>query len=179
MADRSLLTPREVWRAATLSAGMHVADFGSGSGFFTRAAARAVGEEGHVFAVDVHRDMLPRIKALATAEGLHNVEVMHGDVEQAGGSHLKDEEFDFVIVTNLLFCSENKKAVVEEARRILRRNGRALVIDWSGSYGGLGPHPDHVVAKEEALKLFEEGFVYERDIPGGAYHWGFIARKKS
>ncbi len=180
MAESSFLNPREAVRAAKIAEGMHVADFGAGSGFFTRAAARVVGEEGRVVAVDVHQAMLPRIKALASGEGLHNVEVMHGDIEQAGGSRLEDEQFDVVIIANLLFSCENKKAAVAEAHRVLRRAGKALVIDWSGSYGGLGPHEDHVIGAKEAQKLFEEGgFSLSNEIPAGTYHWGFLVRKKS
>lgn len=180
MAESSFLNPSAAIQAAKLQEGMHVADFGAGSGFFTRASARAVGEEGRVWAVDVHRDLLPRIKALATAEGLHNVEVMQGDVERPDGSHLPSEEFDFVIISNLLFGSENKGAIAQEARRILRRTGKVLVIDWSGSYGGLGPHPDHVISASAARKIFEEsGFTHIEEVPAGAYHWGLTFRKKA
>ena len=165
-------------RATKLHEGMRVADFGAGSGFFTRAAARLVGEAGLVWAVDAHQDLLPRIKNLALAEGLHNVEVVHGDVERAKGSHLPATNFDLVIVANVLFAYERREAIAREALRILRPGGRALVIDWQESFGGLGPHPDHVVTAEEARKIFEsEGFVYVDRIPCGAYHWGFIARK--
>lgn len=179
MGETGFLNPAKAIHAAKLHEGMHVADFNAGAGFFARAAARAVGEGGVVWAVDVHREMLPRLKALALAEGLHNVEVMHGSVERPGGSHLPEGKFDSVIVANLLFSCDNKKGVAQEAHRVLRRTGRVLVIDWKDSYGGLGPHPDHVVSRDSARAIFEEqGFSRVEDIPAGAYHWGCIMRKK-
>lgn len=179
MWETSFLNPGKVLQACHLHEGMRVADFGTGSGFFTRAAARMVGERGVVWAVDIQRDLLPRVKNLSLGEGLHNVEVIHGDVEKIGGTHLPDEQFDFCLITNLLFSSEHKGTLAKEAARVLKKGGKALVIDWQESFGGLGPHPAHVVTASQARKLFEDaGFAYREDIPAGAYHWGFLVRKK-
>jgi ubiquinone/menaquinone biosynthesis C-methylase UbiE len=173
------LNPSAAIEAAKIHAGAEVADFGAGSGFFTRAAARAVGPAARVWAVDANRDILSHIKTLALAEGLKNVEVVHGDVEAQGGSHLPEGSMDFVIISNVLFSAHDKKALVAESNRVLKRTGRALVIDWSASHGGLGPHESQVIKEDEAHKLFEDaGFTFVESIPAGAYHWGFVMRKK-
>jgi ubiquinone/menaquinone biosynthesis C-methylase UbiE len=180
MIESTFLSPAEALEAAHLHEGMQVADLGSGSGFFTRAAARLVGESGVVWAVDTNQDLLPRIKNLAQGEGLHNVEVIQGDAEVAGGTHLPRAAFDIVIAANLLFGLEEKHECIAEIRRILKNNGQAIVIDWTGSHGGLGPHPSHVISREEAQKLFEQQhFAFVRNIPAGQYHWGFMVRKKA
>ncbi len=179
MAESSFLNPTRTLRAAKLHEGERVADFGAGSGFFTRAAARLVGGKGLVWAVDVHQEMLPRIKKLALEEGLSNVEVVHGDVERAGGSHLPEDNFDLVLVSNLLFGAENKEQIVKEAKRVLRKGGRVLVIDWAGSFGGMGPHPEAVVTADHARTLFElGGFLFVEEVPAGSHHWGLLFRKK-
>lgn len=179
MAESNFLNPTKTIRAAGVHEGMQVADLGAGSGFFTRAAARAASRGGRVWAVDTHRDMLPRVKNLAAGEGLTNVEVIYGDIEHPQGSNLPADSFDMAICANLLFGVEDKPAAIQEIHRVLKAGGRALVIDWSGSFGGLGPHPDHVITAEAARPLFEQaGFAYAQDIPAGAYHWGFTVRKK-
>lgn len=178
MAESSFLNPTKTLRAAKVREGERVADFGAGSGFFTRAAARLVGEKGLVWAVDVHQDMLPHIKKLALEEGLHNVEVVHGNVERSGGSHLPKENFDVVIISNMLFGVEHKDLVVKEAWRILRTGGRVLVIDWSDSFNGMGPHKEMVVSADHAQTLFElGGFGFVNEVPAGSHHWGFVAKK--
>jgi ubiquinone/menaquinone biosynthesis C-methylase UbiE len=180
VSQSTFLNPGAVLVATHVHEGMHVADLGAGSGFFTRAAARQVGEAGVVWAVDAKQDLLPRIKTLSLDEGLTNVEVLHGDVGVAGGTHLPKHAFDLAIAANLFFTIEDRHEAVAEIRRILKNNGEALVIDWSDSHGGLGPHPSHVVSREQILKLFEQQhFSYVRDVPAGAFHWGFVVRKKA
>lgn len=178
MLESSFLDPTRTLRAAKLHEGARVADFGAGSGFFTRAAARMVGGSGLVWAVDVHQDMLPRIKKLSLEEGLTNVEVVHGNVERTGGSHLPDDNFDLVIIANVLFCADHKETIVKEAKRILRKGGHVLAIDWLDSYSGMGPHKDHIVTQDHAQTLFElGGFVQPEAVPAGDYHWSVLFKK--
>jgi ubiquinone/menaquinone biosynthesis C-methylase UbiE len=179
MSESSFLNPQAAVAAAHISAGSRVADLAAGSGFFARAAARAVGQEGVVWAVDAHQDMLPRLKNLAAGEGLHNIEVVRGTIEKAGGTHLPDGTMDVCILTNALFSLADKPAAAVEAARVLRKAGRLLLIDWSDSHGGLGPHQSQIVSAAEAKKIFEvAGFAQAEDIPAGEYHWGLILRKR-
>ena len=50
--------------------GDRVLDFGCGPGFFTRAFAKRVGENGMVIAADLQEDMLAIVRERLTAEGL-------------------------------------------------------------------------------------------------------------
>jgi len=175
----SFLNPSRALSALQLGPGQSVADFDAGAGFFTRAAAREVAP-GTVWAVDANHDALPRLKNLAVAEGLHNVEVVAGNIEKVGGTHLPEGMFDAVIIANSLFAVEDKAATAAEAARVLRPGGRALVIDWEDSFGGLGPHPNHVVSSEQAKSFFESaGLECVGEAPAGAYHWGLLFRKKA
>lgn len=157
---------------------MAVADFDAGAGFFTRAAARQVAP-GTVWAVDPNREMLPRLKTLASAEGLSNVEVVAGNIERPGGTHLPAGQFDAVVIANSLFAVEDKAGVAAEAARILKKGGLALVIDWEGSFGGLGPAPEHVVPAADAAAAFETaGFAGTKaEVAAGQYHWGRVFKK--
>ncbi len=179
MEESSFLHPARALQGLHIKSGMKVADFGAGSGFFTRAAGHMVGPTGVVWAVDMNADLLTRIKNISLAEGLKNIEIVRGDVEQKGGSHLPDAAFDAVIAANLFFSLENKSACVREIARVLVEGGEALIIDWKDSFGGLGPHRDHVVTVGMARDVFEKvGMQYVEDVPAGEYHWGFIVRKK-
>lgn len=178
MSESSFLNPGSVIKQVGLDEGMRVADFGAGSGFFTRAAAREVGEHGEVWAVDINRALLPRIKNHSAAEGINTIEVIHGDIAKVGGSNLPESSFDLVVAANILFAIEEKEEVAKEIARVLKKNGRALIVDWQGSFGGLGPHEDHVFSRSDAAELFERmRFSIVKDVKAGAYHWGFIVKK--
>ncbi len=161
-----------------LSDGMIVADLGAGSGFYSIEAAKAVAPTGRVYAVDLKSDMLGRVKNEATRQRVRGIETLTGDLEHLGGSKVHEGSCDVVIASNTLFMIEDKKTFLLEAKRILKSRGRLLLVDWSGSFGQMGPHPEHVVYKDDALKLAKEvGFTYDSEIQAGAHHYGIIFRK--
>jgi ubiquinone/menaquinone biosynthesis C-methylase UbiE len=161
-----------------LQLGAFVADFGAGSGHYIFAAREAVGDKGKVFAIDIQKDLLVRIKAEATKRKFGNVEVVWGDVEKKNGSRIRDGVLDAIIISNLMFQVENKGEVAQEAARTTKTGARLLVIDWTDSFGGLGPEKKAVFTKAQATELFQtNGFLFEREIDAGAHHYGIIFKK--
>ena len=161
-----------------IQAGQEIADIGSGSGFYTIAAAKALISTGRVYSIDVQKDLLTKVKNQATREGLYNVEVIWGDIEKLGGTKLRDYSIDLAFLCNVLFQLEDKSNIVKEIKRILKSTGRVLVVDWTDSFGGIGPKPDAVVKKDTVMDMFEkEGFHLDREISAGAHHYGLIYKK--
>jgi ubiquinone/menaquinone biosynthesis C-methylase UbiE len=162
----------------SLGSGMQVADFGSGSGFYTIAIAKAVAPNGKVFAVDIQKDLLQKLKNGAKQNNLNNIDIIWGDLEHLGGTKLRENSLDAVTVCNLFFQIENKDALCLEIKRVLRVNGRVLVIDWAGSFGGIGPTNKDVISKENMVSFFQDhGFTLDREISAGAQHYGLVFRK--
>jgi len=155
-----------------------IADFGAGVGAYTIPLAKGVGDFGHVYAIEVQKDFLPKIQKIAREENLTNVEVLWGDIERVGATKLSDESVDVVVLANVFFQTEDKKGVVAEARRVLVPKGKVLFVEWRDSYGGTGPHADMIVAPSEARRYFEEGgFGFDKSIQTGDQHYGFIMTK--
>lgn len=158
--------------------GMDVVDLGAGSGFYTLAVSRALAATGRVYAVDAQKDLLTKLKNQATHEGLYNVDVIWGDIEKPNGTHLREGSIDLVLLCNVLFQIENKKMTLEEIKRILKPGGRLLIVDWTDTFGGIGPHKDAVVTRDKALDMSEHaGFSLERDISAGSHHYGMLLKK--
>ncbi|MBI4068271.1 class I SAM-dependent methyltransferase [Candidatus Kaiserbacteria bacterium] len=169
--------PRSNVAALGIKHGMRVADFGAGSGVYTLGVAEQLGGSGAVYAVDVQRDLLRRIHNEAVRLGYKNVEVIWADLEIPRASKLADSSIDLVLISNLLFQVPDKTPVLREARRIVKSVGRVAIIDWSGSFGGMGPIKEDVVEREAALKLCQKtGLALEREFNAGAHHYGLILR---
>jgi ubiquinone/menaquinone biosynthesis C-methylase UbiE len=161
-----------------LKEGMRVADLGAGMGVYSIAAAKKVGDKGKVYAVEVQKDFLQKIKNEAKTQGVGNIEVLWGDIEELGGTKIADNEVDAVILSNVLFQVENPAGLLSEAKRILIPGGSVLVVDWADSFGGLGPQLDDVIPLSKMKSMLNEaGFIYDRDIETGEHHYGLVATK--
>lgn len=157
--------------------GMTIADLGAGAGVYTILLAKKAGDTGRVYAVDVQKDFLSKIKNTATQEGLVNVETIWGDIEERGGTKLSDNSVDIAIIANVLFQAEDKIGLVSEVKRILKPDGKVLFVDWRDSFGGLGPQPEMIVRIDDAKNIFTDtGFVHEETIETGSHHYGFIMK---
>ena len=157
---------------------MVVVDFGCGSGHYTIAAAKRVGEKGRVYAIDIQRDLLQAVKSTAELNNLKNIEIIWADLDLAQGSRLADNSVDFVIISNILFQSENRQQIAKEAFRILKDKGRVAVVEWARENEKTGPPMKNRITKEETQNIFlEQGFKLEKEFQPGENHYGIIFKK--
>ncbi|MDO8676210.1 MAG: methyltransferase domain-containing protein [Candidatus Azambacteria bacterium] len=157
---------------------MTVADFGAGHGFFTIAFGKIVAPSGQVFAVDVLPQALEAVKSKARLEGLFNIKTIHANLEKPNGSTLKDESCDFVFIANVLFQVPDKLTLLNEARRILKPDGRLTVVEWK-PYTSLGPKKEYRLTEEDLRQMIlAVGFNEIKTINAGSHHYGFIFNKK-
>ncbi len=157
---------------------MIVADLGAGTGFYSIAAARIV-ERGKVYAIEIVKDYIITIKNKAQDAHLNNVECFWGNIEQIGGTKIKDGIVDAIIASNILFQVEDKEKFILEIKRILKVDGKVLLVDWTET-SPVGPNKERCISKEKALTLFsKKGFILEREIDAGEHHYGMILINKN
>ncbi len=171
----SFLNPIEVLNRLQLSKNMVAADFGCGSGGWAIPLAKKL-EEGVVYAIDILEEPLSALKGKMALAKISNIRIIRSDIENKNGSTLADNSVDLVLITNLLFQCEEKKSVLEEAKRILKSRGKILVVDWLKD-NPLTREIEYVnfdeikeIAKDLELKL-------EKEFKAGSYHWALIFEK--
>jgi ubiquinone/menaquinone biosynthesis C-methylase UbiE len=158
-----------------LKEGMRVADFGAGSGFYSKACSERVGYTGKVYAIEVQKDLVKKLESEIKDWGITNIDCIWGDIERIGGTKISDHSMDAVIISNVLFQSEDKLGLIDEAKRILKKGGSILFIDWNESFSGMGPTSQNTVTKSAVKELFEKrGFKLVENISTSAHHYGII-----
>jgi len=164
------LNPNEVLNQLKLLGEMIAADFGSGSGGWAIPLAQRL-KFGKVYAIDILEEPLSALKSKAEIQKVYNIETINSNVEK--GIKLPDLSCDLVLLTNLLFQIEDKKRVLTEAKRVLKKGGKILVVDWlpealqGPREGRVSPDEVKKIAKNLNLKL-------EKEFRTGIYHYGLI-----
>lgn len=101
-------------------------DLGSGAGFDLILASKKVGPTGRVIGVDMTEAMIAKARENISKEGLTNVEVLFGLIENLP---VESDSVDWVISNCVINLSPEKERVFSEIHRVLKPGGQMLVSD--------------------------------------------------
>ena len=148
------LHPERIMAKLDIRPGMIVADFGAGAGYFAIPAARRVGENGKVYAIDIQKQAIDNIKSKANLEHLLNVETVWADLEVPGSTKIGSQKCDVVLLFKVLCQQQAHENTLREALRILRPGGLLMLVEWAEARFGFCP-PERIVQKKQAISLIE------------------------
>ena len=171
----NFLNPEEVLNQLKIRDDMLVADFGCGSGGWVIPLARRI-KNGRVYAIDILEEPLSVLKSRATSEEIGNIEAIKADLEDDQLLKLANDFLDLVLLTNLLFQVEDKKSILEKAKRVLKNGGQVLVVDWKPG-ALLGPKENQISSQEITKIAKQAGLKIEKEFEVSPFHWGLILRK--
>lgn len=109
-----------------LRAGMAVADVGAGDGEWSAELARRVGEDGHVYATEVDRDLIEELEERLLGTFMGNHTVLEGSQEHSG---LAPGCCDAILVRMVYHHFQRPAAMREDLRQALRPNGVIAIVD--------------------------------------------------
>jgi arsenite methyltransferase len=112
--------------AAELRRGERVLDLGSGAGPDVIRAARAVGDTGVVWGLDMTDEMLSLAQRNVAEAGATNAHFLKGEIEDVP---LPAESVDVAISNCVINLSTDKPAVFGELARVLIPGGRIAISD--------------------------------------------------
>lgn len=172
------LNPQLVINQLDIKKGIDVADFGCGSGYFSLAMAQKIGEEGTVYSFDVLPSCLEAVNGQAKNLSITNIITGQVNLEKENGSKLPDKSVDWVILKDMLFQNRYKKQILSEAKRVLKDNGKILVIEWKTSDTSIGPEKRLRIAKETLISMIQqEGMGVLKEVEAGDFHYGLVLIK--
>lgn len=121
----------EVLERLGINRGQIVLDFGCGSGTYTIPAAKIVGEQGRVYALDKDRKALDELMQKAKLAGLKSIERM--DTSGELRIDLTDESVDIVLLFDVFHPyyfpqADDRKSLLNEIYRIMKPS--AFISVW-------------------------------------------------
>ncbi|TAK04021.1 methyltransferase domain-containing protein [Patescibacteria group bacterium] len=172
----ALLDPKAVLAEAGLSVGASYADFGAGTlGHFVFPASEMVGKDGRVWAVDILKGALAGVESRMKLEGMSNVTTVWGDIERLHGVSIPDAAADLLSIVNIASLIKKSPDVLKEVKRVLKRGGTFLVVDWDKAGASFGPPAARRLSAEELVPIVTSaGFVQHKSFRAGPHHWGLV-----
>jgi ubiquinone/menaquinone biosynthesis C-methylase UbiE len=152
---KKMQPPDKVVQRSGIKKSMKVLEVGCGSGAFTIHAARAVGKNGKVYALDIQPEMLRQLrKKLSRPENkeIKNIKLIEGSAYKLP---FDNRSLDFVFMVTVLQEIPDKNKALQEIKRVLKPGGFIAVTE-------LLPDPDYPLMST-TIKLGEKaGFVLDK-----------------
>lgn len=144
--------PAQVVDALELKPGMHVADLGAGSGYFTRRFVEAVGETGKVYVIDVEPEALKYVEeSLIRMHRRFEAEFI---LARPDNPKIPLESVDLIFVCDTYHHLEDRADYFRNVKTSLKPGGRIALIDFyhDERSGDLDFPKRHLVPREKVIE---------------------------
>jgi len=131
-------------KKSKIKKGDYVLDYGCGPGSYTSAAFEVVGEDGRIYAADIHLLAINRVKKKTEKKHIENIKTILTDCNTG----LDDNSIDVVICFDVMHDIEDKEILLKEFHRVLK------------PYGYLSFN-DHHYNRDEILNIFSNSELFE------------------
>ena len=163
--------PEEILGSIELKPDYVTVDLGCGSGFFTLPLSRKVKK---VYGIDVPKEMLEFLEQKIQRQRIRNIEPLLSGEDEIP---LENESVDLLITVNTLHEFRDKEKMIGEMRRVLRQDGKAMIVDFKKEDTGFGPPVSIRVSREQARRLFEKNDFAVLKSQDLKYHYLMVFRR--
>lgn len=175
----TLLDINLILSKADIKEKQRIADLGCGSsGYFVFGPARLVGQGGSVYAIDILKPVLEKIKREAKQENLANIETIWSDLEMFNATKIEPSSLDIGLLVNTLYQSHKRAEMLRESIRLIKKGGRLVIVEWKNTAIPFGPPPEERVSLDllvqSAVKL---GLRLDDEFSAGNFHYGLVFTK--
>ena len=168
--------PEKILSYLDVAPGMVFIDVGCGDGYFALPAARRVGPQGKVYAVDIDASAIQRLREQAAREGLDH---LFSEVREAEETVVCEGCADYVFFGIDLHDFVDPAHVLLNAKKMLGPQGHVIDLDWKDEPMEFGPPQQKRFSIDKARHLIESaGLAITSVSDAGPYHYLIIASRK-
>ena len=132
-----------------IESGHTVIDYGCGPGGYLKAASGLVGEDGKVYAVDIHPLAMQAVRKKIAKYGLRNVAPL---LTNNYHCNLEDQAADVIYALDMFHMVKDPNAFLRECHRLLKKEGHLIIDDGHQSR----KETRRKIADSELWKIDEE-----------------------
>ena len=144
---------------------------GCGSGYFTIPISHKVKK---VYGIDIQKEMLDYLERKMQKQRINNVETL---LSRENEIPLKVESIDLLLTVNTLHEFRNRKKMIKQIRRVLKPQGKAVIVDFKKEDANFGPPIRIRISKGETILLIQEQCFEVSEEHSLAYHYLVIFLK--
>jgi ubiquinone/menaquinone biosynthesis C-methylase UbiE len=144
-----------------LKSGMHVADIGAGSGYYTKLLSTRIGN-GKVYAVDIEPEMIAYLKEKIKKEKLSNISTVLGTEKSVS---LPTESIDMMLLVDVYHEFSFPYEMSLSMYKSLKPKGKLVLVEFRTEDVAVPIKKIHKMSEAQAVKeLKAAGFRLEKNI---------------
>jgi ubiquinone/menaquinone biosynthesis C-methylase UbiE len=144
--------PGLLMESLRLEPGQAVADIGAGTGYYSRRLAKAVGESGAVYAVEIQQEMLDLLTNNMVQAGIHNVKPVLGTVRDP---KLPRASLDLILLVDVYHEFDFPFEMVSSMQQSLKPGGRIVFVEFRAEDPDVPIKPVHKMTEAQVRKEME------------------------
>ena len=118
--------PERVMDIIGVKPGMTIGEVGAGRGYFTFKLARRVGDEGKIYANDIDQEALMSIESRCRSEGITNVEIILGKIDDPC---FPEGKMDMVFMSFVFHLLEKPVELLKNLKQSMKPGASLIIID--------------------------------------------------
>jgi ubiquinone/menaquinone biosynthesis C-methylase UbiE len=136
--------------------GMTICDMGCGNGFYTLKMAKMVGENGHIYGVDIQPEMLKLLNDRADDQAIRNFTPVLGTFIDP---RLPKGKFDLILCVDVYHEFSYPEQMLAAMRESLTPKGLMVLVEYRTEDPNVPIKPEHKMSKAQVMKeLRPNGF---------------------
>jgi len=167
--------PRQIFQEVNLKKGDTFLDLGCGAGDYSLYAAREVGDQGSVHAVDIRKELTDALMKKADSAGLKNITATTADLSDP--LPFDDNSVDVCFLSTVLHAVDLTRVadtLFSEIRRLLTPKGRLIIIECKKEEMCFGPPLSMRLSPEELEHLIPKYGFEKIDLTDLGYNYMLI-----